>query len=96
MLERHMNTSESEDILPQSGDNFHMAALAECWPGGPVVSSPADCRDVDRDSWKRTQESLPDLSLTNGIEVIAGHTERNNGSGELRNERDSYLDRLYS
>lgn len=96
MLENYMNTSESEVVRAGAGADFHQAALSECWPGGPVVSSPADCRDVDRDSWKRTQESLPDLSLTNGIEVIAGHTERNNGSGELRNERDSYLDRLYS
>lgn len=96
MLENRMTTSEPEGIRPQPGDNFRQLALAECWPGGPVVSNPADCRDAQRDNWRRTQESLPDLQLTNGNEVVAGRTQRDNGNGDKNNERDSYLDRLYS
>ncbi|MBX9937910.1 MAG: hypothetical protein K2Y32_01590 [Candidatus Obscuribacterales bacterium] len=96
MLENRMTTSEPDGIRRQSGDNFRQLAMAECWPGGPVVSNPADCRGAERDTWRRTQDSLPDLQLTNGNEVVAGKTQRNNGNGGNDNERDSYLDRLYS
>lgn len=96
MLENYMNTSESEVVRAGAGADFHQAALSECWPGGPIVSNPAECRDLDKDGWRGIQESLPDLQITNGIELIAGHTEKDNGSGKMLNERDSYLDRLNS
>ena len=46
-------------------DNMQVA-LAECWPGGPIVSNPADCRGTERDTWRNrsTPEGFPELQLT--------------------------------
>ncbi len=37
----------------------------ECWPGGPVVSNPEDCRNWDR-SAGQVQPPLPPLTINNG------------------------------
>ena len=41
-----------------------IAALFQCWPGGPIVSNPKEC--PERDTWrnKSLPEGFPSLSIT--------------------------------
>jgi len=46
---------ESEVMRPSQAstagsDSFATAAMYECWPGGPIVSKPSECREIDRSS----------------------------------------------
>jgi len=51
-----LTTSGNDDV-------FRLAVMAECWPGGPIVSNPADCRDWDRSAQDKAL-GLPDLEIT--------------------------------
>ena len=46
-------------------------ALAECWPGGPIVSNPAECKDMERDTWQNRSlpEGFPELSIGDAGEL---------------------------
>ncbi|MEZ4486627.1 MAG: hypothetical protein R3F51_03530 [Cyanobacteriota/Melainabacteria group bacterium] len=42
--------SNHDSATATAGDHGISMAHAECWPGGPIVSNPQDCRDIDRTS----------------------------------------------
>ncbi|MCA9800799.1 MAG: hypothetical protein KC777_02375 [Cyanobacteria bacterium HKST-UBA02] len=72
----------------QAGDSGITNAVHECWPGGPIVSNPKDCHEIDRkaDAGSTASRFLPEIQ-------IAGKTYRNNGSGGTDNEREAALER---
>ncbi|MBI5175128.1 MAG: hypothetical protein SFV17_24240 [Candidatus Obscuribacter sp.] len=99
MEHQAFSSNRVEDNHNQSNENFRQAALAECWPGGPIVSNPKDCLDQERDGWRRSQEHLPELQITGADSSRAGtdfaaRTRRNNGTNGSDSERDAYLDRI--
>lgn len=67
-------------------DNLSAKLLHECWPGGPIVRDPGECRDMKNSS--DTSSFLPAIE-------IAGRTYRNDGKGGTTDERDGILDRRF-
>lgn len=60
------NTRETaKETSAANPEESMKVALAECWPGGPIVSNPADCKDLDRDGWRVHKNILPDLKISN-------------------------------
>ena len=57
-----VESNESKTMNAADTNSFLQAALFECWPGGPIVSSRADCRGLERDSWRNS--ALPELQIT--------------------------------
>ena len=61
------NFEAAEGNQAQTGSDTEAltAALHECWPGGPIVSNPADCGE--RDTWRNKDDAssvLPSLEIT--------------------------------
>lgn len=57
-IESNENTVPVGSVEQQSADSLRMLALTlyECFPGGPVVRDPAECRSYD-------SSVLPDIEL---------------------------------
>lgn len=67
-MDNQDNRAEAKEAaFAKSPDSITQIAMAECWPGGPIVSNPKDCKDYDRDGWRLTPHpnlQLSDLSVT--------------------------------
>lgn len=70
--DRRAESTESAATTNSAENNFIQMALAQCWPGGPIVSNPADCKDIDRDTWRRAD--LPNLQLTDNNAAKPQHS----------------------
>lgn len=92
--------AKSDSVQNAGQSDFIQAALHECWPGGPIVSRPEACRDVERDTWRNTDSLLPDLKIvseeTSGETQLAGKTFRNSRDGIQTDERDALLEKRLS
>ncbi|HEY9681488.1 MAG TPA: hypothetical protein V6C89_11320 [Drouetiella sp.] len=67
MLEREINKKSTGT----EGSTWHQSAVHECWPGGPIVSTPQECHGIER-PWAA---SLPSLSL-DGLDQVASGKQK--------------------
>lgn len=43
-----VESAQESAAISSTGDSGINQALVECWSGGPIVSNPKDCHDIDR------------------------------------------------
>lgn len=60
MSERFENQVTAQDQTDPTGEKAtQLALLYECWPGGPIVRDPKECRGVQRPS-----SLLPEIDMS--------------------------------